>query len=354
MKNKLPNGAIMPHGLMANTERASRLAAFNRNNNNFPLRAGIVIKSYSVDDKGNVGKFTTEYDVLVMEQDSNKAIVPLMYKNCISLDGLGSAADFFEKRFREQKKKKSKSIVSDFKDQDGAIVALLCLDGSSDKGIIIGGFQHPNRKTKLKGKGRILEGEFNGISVSIADDGSANLSFKGATDNEGKPEDAEAGTTTIDIEKDGTLQFKNKGVTQRMEKSGKLLISAEDAANISVKKDMTLSVEEKASFEVKKDFSLKAEKMVFEAQGSTSFKMQELKVEAQNEMKLKGQMITLEASSLAKVKSTQITLDGTVFLGGAGGTPAPTLSTQYIGVGNLGAPVVSQAVGPFSTKVFLT
>lgn len=353
MSNRLPNGTVLPYGLLANTERASRVAAFNRANNNFPLRAGIVVKSYPIEDKRNQGKFTTEYDVLVMEQDSNKAITPLLYRNCVALDGLGAIGDFFEKRLREQKSKKGKSIGKDFKDQDGAIVALLCLDGSSDKGIIIGGFQHPNRKTKIKGDKHVLAGEFNGISIDINDDGSANLSFKGATNNDGTPKDKSAGITTVDIEKDGSIQFKNAGVTQRMEKAGNYLLSTEGNSSLAVKKEFSLLVQDKANFEIAKDLGIKTDKLIFEAQGSADFKMEQLSMEAKSEMKLKGMMFTVEAGSMAKIKSSQITLDGLVFLGGPGGTPAPTLQTQYIGVGNLGAPVLSQAVGPFATKVFV-
>jgi hypothetical protein len=36
---------------------------------------------------------------------------------------------------------------------------------------------------------------------------------------------------------------------------------------------------------------------------------------------------------------------------GSGGTPAIIGTTQFIGIGNAGAPVVSSAMGPFSSVV---
>jgi hypothetical protein len=329
------------------------MAAYNKFNNNTKLRAGIVVKTYPIDDNENVTKLSPEYDVVVIEKSDTGAVTPQTYRRCLSAEGLGSIADFFVKTYRSQKSKKGKSIGLDYKNQDGAIVLLLCLDGESDKAVIIGALTHPDRKTRLKGDGMELKGEFNGLSISVNDDGSANLTFKGATDNEGKPLDSSQGNTTIDIEKDGTLQFKNKGNTFRLEKAGGVLLNSDGDVAVSVKKGMAVSVEEAVSIDTKKDLSLKTDNIVFEAQGSCTGRVDAFSVEAINAMKLKGMMVTLEAASLVKIKGTQVQIDGVVFLGGAGGTPAPTLQTSYIGIGNLGIPVVSNAVGPFATKVFI-
>jgi len=53
------------------------------------------------------------------------------------------------------------------------------------------------------------------------------------------------------------------------------------------------------------------------------------------------------------VKGTSVTIDGTMINLGKGGTPAVTMTTQFLGTGNLGIPVISVAVGPFSSSVFI-
>ena len=54
--------------------------------------------SYPVNNEKNRSKLTTEYDVVVMEQSENKGATTIMYKNCMSSEGLGSIADFLKNR----------------------------------------------------------------------------------------------------------------------------------------------------------------------------------------------------------------------------------------------------------------
>jgi hypothetical protein len=348
------NGTVLPSALLVDASD-SILYSPDRNKTNFTLRAGIVIKSYDIESKENSNKLVPEYDVVVIEQNMDAGIAPVIYKNCIAASSFGSIADYFEARLRTQNKVKNKNTKGrDFNGQDGAIVLLLCLDGSSEKGIIIGALPHPDRKSKLKGKDKILAGEFNGISISIADDGSANLTFKGATDNEGNPIDKEQGNTTIDIEKDGTIQFKHKGATQRIEKAGNFLLKNIGSTLFESKKETTIKTEDALNVSSKKDTSMKMDKFVLQAQGSASLKAQEFDISGESKLDLKAQMISLKGESQIKAQASQITLEGQVFLGGAEGQPLLLPNTQFIGTGNMGAPVLSTAIGPFATKVFAT
>jgi hypothetical protein len=347
---KLRNGTVLPSGLLGTTS-SSRVTAFNKTYQNHAIRAGIVVKRYEIEDKSNVSKLAIEYDVMVIEQDANMGSTPILYKNCLSADGLGAIADFFEKKFRKQKKADKKTRGMDFVGQDGAIVLLMCLDGAGEKALIVGGLKHPERKTKLVGKEEILAGEYNGVAITVGEDGSCNLTFKGATNNDGTPKDSSQGNTTVDIEKDGSFQVKNKGVTQRMEKAGKYSLTTEDSTTVTAKKEISLNTEDKFSLKAKSDASIECVKMALKASGSANLEMQSLDLMSQGEANLKAQMFSIEAQSLAKVKASTIVLDGFVSLGSAGGTPALTLNTQFLGVGNLGIPVISTAIGPFSTKV---
>lgn len=355
MSNRFSTGAVLPYGLFSE-DTTSSIAGFNRKYKNHGLKAGIVLKSYPVDSKKNINKLTSEYDVLVIENDQGGAANAITYRNCVSTEGLGSIADYFERTLRTQKKFKGKTKGRDFKGQDGAIVLILCLDGLSEKGIIIGALRHPDRKNGLKGDKKQLLAEFNGMKIQIEDDGSAKMTFRGATENDGEPLDKELGETTFDIEKDGSFQIKNKGVTQRLQKDGNVSLLAESSVAVTNKKDLKISTnEDKVKLSATNGAtSLETETLTIKSSGSATFSFKSLDLTSEGEAKLKGQMLSLEASSMAKIKASSITLDGMVSLGGAGGTPALTMNTQFIGVGNLGAPVISQAVGPFSTKVVLT
>lgn len=347
--NRLPSGGVLPSSLLK-MDYSSQTAGFDKKYSNNSLRMGVVIASYPTENKNNIGKLTTEYDVLVMEQDKNKSVTPLTYKNCISMDGLGSITDYFEKAFRSQKKAKNKASAQSPSNQDGAIVLLLCLDGSSEKGIIIGAAPHPNRKSKLK-QGQVMAGEFNGISILVNEDGSANLSFKGATNNDGSPVDKNQGTTSIDIEKDGTLQIKNKGVTTRLEKAGNVLLSLAQALSINAQKDASVSANAVSVKTTGGDITLtSAQKIAMEASGSATFKASEGNLEFGSDLAIKSKSLSINSNQVS-IKGNSITLDGRVAAGGAGGMPAVTLMTKFFGIGALGIPVISNAIGPFSTKV---
>lgn len=354
MKHKLRDGGVLPHGLMG-IDSQSMLSGFNKTYKNFALRAGIVVKSYAIDNDLNISKLAPEYDVVVIEQDGNRAITPITYRNCISANSFGSISDYFEARLRSQETIDNKQTQGkDFSGQDGAIVLLLCLDGTSEKAVIIGALNHPDRKTKLVGEEQILSGEFNGVSISVADDGSANLTFKGATDNKGKPLDSAQGNTTIDIEKDGSVQLKHSGATQRIEKEGNVSLNNIGSTSINSKKEVLIKTEDKFTMNATSDAAMTMNKLAIDAQGSATVNAQEVSITGSSKMDLKSKMVNIQGDSAVKVKSAQITLDGMTFLGGAGGQPLVLPTTQMIGIGNLGIPVISTAIGPFTVKTFAT
>lgn len=343
MSNKMNNGAILPTGLLGDSGHAM-MAGFNKTYKNNALRIGVVVNSYPVSDDKNRSKLTTEYDVLVVEQHEDKGSTTLLYRNCMSSEGLGSIADFFEKALRPKKKKTTKGDSVNLKGQDGAIVLLLCLDGMSDKGIIISALTHPDRKTTLKDEGPRLEGEYNGLNIKVEKDGSATLTFRGATDSEGKPLDASQGDTIIGIEKDGSFQTKHKTITQRLDKNGKASLTADDDISNTTKKNFNVTATENIAMKATKNFNADMKDFVLNASGSATMNMQKLSIASQSDIMVKGSQLQIEASSMAKIKSTMITLDGLVNLGGDGGQPVLILTSLIMGIGNLGAPVISQAI----------
>lgn len=349
--NFLDNGGILPFGLFA-VDKDALSRGFNRTYRNTALRMGIVMNIYPVGDAKNVSNLTNEYDVIVNEQDESGGFAPITYRNCISTDGMGSMADFFEKALRKQTKDSITGNVANTQGQDGAIVIILCLDGMSEKGVIIGGMNHPNRKTTLSDTPH-LEGEYNGNHIEIDDDGSVTFTFKGATDNSGVVTDSTQGNTTVGVEKDGSYQVQNKGVTQRLEKGGVASINAKDTVNvmatnsinvIATNKDINLTASSG-------NMNLTAQQLAVQISGSAGFACQSGTVTAEQTLDIKANQLNLQAEGLAKIVAPIITIQGIVNLGGNGGLPVLTLGTTMFGVGNLGAPVLSRAISGFSTKV---
>lgn len=346
----MDNGAVLPNGLLGVNDE-NMMAGFNKTYKNNALRIGVVVSSYPTSSDRNRSKLTTEYDVLVVEQHEDKGTTTLLYRNCMSSEGLGSIADFFEKALRPKKNKTTKGESVNLKGQDGAIVLLLCLDGMSDKGIIISALTHPDRKTTLKDEGPRLEGEYNGVNIKVEKDGSTSLTFRGATNNNGKPTDSSQGDTIISIEKDGSFQVKHKTITQRLGKNGKASLTSDDDISNTTKKNFNVTATENIALKATKNFTLDCADLTAKASGSASLECQKLSVQAQSEISLKGSQFKVEAESMANIKATTITLDGQVALGGDGGQPILLLSTQFIGIGNLGAPVMSTAISGYATKV---
>lgn len=232
MSNILDNGTVLPFGMLSGSS-SSMGDGFKKTYQNSSLRVGIVTQSYAVTDPKNITKIFPEYDVMAFEQNEDQGSTVITYKNCIAASSFGSIADFFEANIRKLKVKKTKGVTPSPSGQDGSIVLLLCLNSLSDKGVIIGCLSHPDRKTNLKDAEPYLEGEYNGVNIKVAKDGSTSLIFKGATDNQGMPVDKEQGNTEIKIDKDGSFQVDHKTITLRLDKTGLASLKAQQDINVT-------------------------------------------------------------------------------------------------------------------------
>lgn len=232
--NHLPNGTVLPFGLMGVSEDAG-MAGFNKTYRNTALRLGIVTKSFDISDEANLSKLTIEYDVSVFEQLEDRGSSVVTYRNCISAEGMGSIADFFERTLRVRKNSSTQTQLINTKNQNGAVVLILCLDGVSEKAIIVGSVTHPDRKSTLAGETAHLEGEFNGVNIQVNEDGSANFTFKGPTDNDGSPVDSSITPTVLSIASDGSFQVQHSKITFTLATSGIATLTSTDNLNVNCK-----------------------------------------------------------------------------------------------------------------------
>lgn len=232
MSNFLETGSVLPSGLLG-SNFDSAMAGFNKTYKNTTLRMGIATNIYPVGDPNNHSGLTTEYDVLVLEQNEDKGATSIKYRNCIAAEDGGSIADYLEKTIRILKNKTSKGAL-DIKGQDGAIVLIQCLDGMSDKAIITSFITHPDRKTKLVDSSPRLAGAYNGVNILVNPDGSTSLVFNGATNNSGGViTSPTGGPTTVQIQPDGSFQVSHSTVTFSLSKSGAVTITTTGNVNVT-------------------------------------------------------------------------------------------------------------------------
>lgn len=351
MSNHLDNGSVLPHGLLGDNQNL--LDGFNKTYNNTSLKVGVIVKTYPINDPDNRTGFAPEYDVIAVEQNEDRGVANILYRHCLSATALGSLADFFDMAFRQRETKENKGQATRISGHDGSVVLFMCLDKSSDKGIIIGAFPHPDRPSTIPSEAPYLEGEYNGVNIMIEEQGNPTLTFNGATDNQGEVLDDSQGPTEVKIEEDGSMQFMHDGVTLRLDKSGTADLTAEDDITNTTKTNFVVAAQSGIKMEASAgNLAAKAIGLALEASGSATLKGLSISAEAQTNMELKGLQVSIEASVMAKIKGTLIVADGLVFLGGQGGAPVLTLTTMFMGIGNLGAPVISNAIAGFATKAF--
>lgn len=338
-------GSVLPEGLFGQDDLRA-LSGFNRTYSNYALKAGVVVNIIESDDKKNSSGLFTEYDVAVVEQNQDVGFSLLIYRNCIRTDNLGSKADYKETKLRNSKKR-GKRGPQEAQEQDGAIVLIQCLDANQEKALIVGGLGHLKRTKKLtKADGHAMISEFNGLFVGIDKEGAYSIIFNGATDTEGVPLKKDVGGSFFKILSDGSVEISdNKGQNVKFDKTGQSVsLNSTKDLNIKIGKVLNFSSGDSATLAVGKDLAIAA-------QGAVNLKGKSMTADIGGQMELKSKGLKIMAGPQANIKASQITLEGITNVGGPGGTPAVLLTTMFQGVGNMGGPVISMAIGPFSSKV---
>lgn len=139
------------------------------------------------DDARSRSKAFIEYDVYVSYRAKNKTSASRMYHNCLLVNPLAGLADraFFTLRGEDSASKPENYHVA-----KGSKVLLLCINGETTQGVIIGGLRDPKddseTKAKAKDLGHHLYFVFNGVSLFIDKDGQLVVTYGGKTTNDGK------------------------------------------------------------------------------------------------------------------------------------------------------------------------
>jgi phage gp45-like len=323
------------------------------------LKVGVVTKIYEIDDDKNVTKLVPEYDVLAFETDGEKVSGTKPYRHCVRMDSFGSMSSYLDVKLRANKDKledeKSKTLSARLKDKTGSIVLILCLDGNTNKGVIINSYPHPGRKSTLTSDNgeQHLEGEYNGLNWRINKNGELKITFKSKTNEKGEPQDTDAGGTSFEIDKTGQVDI-NTNLSGDEETYMRM-----DKAN----KDVGLKAGQHIGFTAKKNIGLRADGKIFgkakgdiqwEAEGTAKFTAKSsLDIEGKSVVNIKGGNVIISGQNGVIIEGQQCMIDTQKVFVGQGGTGAVIATTKFVGTGNHGAPVTCSAVGPFSSSVFI-
>jgi hypothetical protein len=169
------------------------------------LRIGRVVRAHYPGEETNANGTATEYDVEVEYVDINGAHTRQVYPRCQIASLFGGIAD--QVRFTPRKKTTQRA---DEDDDEGSLVLLLCINGNSRAGVIMGGLDHPAATKDAKDDGHNLKFSFNGISFEINKDGELTLTYKGATKSDGElsdDADEDASGSKVAFTKDGSVEI---------------------------------------------------------------------------------------------------------------------------------------------------
>lgn len=148
------------------------------------ILVGEVQRVIACDDPDNsLGQFT-EYVVNVWRRQGTGAQERLALR-CAQADQFGSVADWFRFSYRASTSTQDKKPLG-----NGATVLVACVNGDRSNAYIIGGIPQPNRNEldPRKADGRYMRSRFNGVEMSVNDDGSFELKVPGATNADGEPD----------------------------------------------------------------------------------------------------------------------------------------------------------------------
>lgn len=197
---------------------------------NTKLRMGEVKQIIKPTDPESLSKKYYEYSVLAVHIE-NGVLARRMYRNCVLINSLAGGGDHSSFALRESTKPNDQSQT------DGSRVLLLCIEGSNNRAIIIGGLRDERANNDINNTGHYFDWEFNGVNFKVNDDGSWEVINKGKTDNLGKkhPKANNDGVgTTIKTEANGNIQIKTaKGSEIVIDNTGnKINIKADSEVTI--------------------------------------------------------------------------------------------------------------------------
>ncbi len=193
------------------------------------LMLGQVEKIHYVKDATNRSKQFIEYDVSVRDAHGGQSLL----RNLRKMEGLGGANDYSEtvleaNDYASDGKLNQGNI---FKNKNGTLVIVACINKSFDKPFILGAFAHPKTIGGALATGVHKASEFRGVKQEIDKDGNFTLTVQGAKTAKGEAADTTVTPVTFRIGKDGTITTATGHKIAIISEAGKQQIKIQTSAN---------------------------------------------------------------------------------------------------------------------------
>ncbi len=200
-------GTILPHFLSSGGGEQSGFIAGSQMPGVLP---GRIVTAYPPDHVLNRSKTFMEYDVLVERKVSNGIVTRTLIPRCRVGSLFGGVADYetWTPRLKAAEDAEDGSV------DVGSQVLVVCVNDSTQDGIIICGIPHSRSATKT-----VVDGDddhnwvrrFNGVEQSINKYGEFTLTFTGRTNAAGELEASEeASGSQMIFSKDGSIKLQTK------------------------------------------------------------------------------------------------------------------------------------------------
>lgn len=232
---QLPDGTIIPSYMGVQPRGAA--AGGNPSLQDFVLRVGEVKKIVYPTDPQSYSKKFVEYELDVSYRDGGGSYTTSVYRGVQANNWFGGIADQFWSTYRQDP---NRDTYSSSGIGQGSLVYILCVGGSQQFGIIMGGARNPDDTPDKKSDGHHLFFEFNGIKAQVKDDGELEIVFRGKTDIDGtlnKDAVATAEGSRLQINKEGNILLATPNDAQFIrinQKDRKLQILADDEWNVQI------------------------------------------------------------------------------------------------------------------------
>lgn len=357
MSKKLSDNSVVPSTLSMRPHMDAKQQVMG----NYSLKMGMVTDIFYPDEDKNLSKKFIEYNVMCSEINENGNVTMTVYRNCTVQNMFGMSNNNLTYTLQADKSE-------DGRMEFGSLAMLLCISGQATNGqaVIVSGFSHPDNPKYKKADGQFYDFNFNGINYNINKDGEMTITFNSPLDKKKNKKNEKAAGTQLKIDKEGRIKISdNEGqfwqldrVDQKstwsngaesiiIDKKNKQvqLISSGEMSQTS-KQKMSMASDDDLIMSSKKDTALTADaNMKLESKSNMNQKSG-----GNWEVKATGNVMINAGANIIATAGNVAQLQGTINLIGAGSVPVAAVGVSLtIGIGNLGAPVVSTIVTGSST-----
>ena len=181
------------------------------------LRFGEVKRIVKPSDDDSRTKKFYEYDVLVQHRENDTADGRIYYA-CLNVNDLCGLSDKIECTLRiDDTKEQSDSPDEDLAKGYGSKVLILCLNGSQNEAVILGGMRD-DEDSDDESLGHHYTWVFNGTTIKVEDDGSYSITVEGKTRADGQAHEdrVDGGGSSIQVAANGNITIATNGNKQSL------------------------------------------------------------------------------------------------------------------------------------------